>query len=63
MADGTKPWYTSKAVWTGIVAAVIALYNTLSPSLGWPSIPEYVFGILAALGIYTRVVANTTLTK
>ena len=63
MADGTKKWWTSKTVWAGIVSALIVAYNSLSGSFGLPSIPEYIYGILAAFGIYSRATATTTLTK
>jgi uncharacterized membrane-anchored protein len=61
----TKPWYQSKAVWTGVVAVLIAVYNaigtSLAPNLGWmlPPIPEWVFGILAAFGVYFRTTVTT----
>jgi len=56
-----KKWYQSKAIWAGIVGVVIVAYNTLSTSLGWPAIPEFVYAILGAFGIYSRTVANTTI--
>jgi len=54
-----KPWYLSKAVWAGIVAVLVAAYNAASANFGLPPIPDFVFGILAALGIYGRVAATT----
>lgn len=65
----TKPWYLSKAVWAGIVAVLFATYEaikfSLAPVIGFalPPIPEWIYGVLAAFGIYSRVVATTTLTK
>lgn len=65
----TKKWYQSKAVWAGIVAVLLATYEavkfSLAPVIGFvvPPIPEWVYGLLAAFGIYSRVVATTTLTK
>lgn len=59
----TKSWYTSKTVLAAIISALIALYNTIAPQFGWPAIPEFVYGILAALGIYSRITATATLTK
>lgn len=57
----TKAWYKSKAVWTGIAGVVLAAYATASTHFGLPPIPEWVFGVLASLGIYSRVTANTTI--
>ena len=53
-----KAWYTSKTIWAAAVAAIIAVYNTLAPQFGWPVIPDLVYTILAALGIYSRVSAT-----
>lgn len=54
----TKKWYQSKGIWTGIVTALMGLYLTLSPQLGWPSVPDWVFTILGAIGIYSRADAS-----
>ena len=59
MADVTKPWYQSKTIWIGIVAVIITAYNAASATFALPAIPEFVFGILGALGIYTRATATT----
>ena len=62
--EGTKKWYNSKNVWTGIVTVLIGLYGliqvSLAPILGitLPVIPEWIFALLGALGIYTRVTAT-----
>lgn len=64
-----KPWYQSKAVWAGIVAVLLATYEafnlSLAPVLGFsiPPIPEWVYGLLAAFGIYSRITATTTISK
>ena len=57
----SKKWWASKTVWASVVTALIAAYNVLAPTFGWPSIPEFVYGVLAALGIYSRVTATTTI--
>ena len=57
----SKAWYKSKTVWAGIVSVALAAYATAATQFGWPPIPEWVFGILASLGIYSRVTANTTI--
>ena len=57
----TKKWYLSKGVWTGVVTAVMGLYVTLQAQIGLPAIPEWIFALLGALGIYSRVTAETKL--
>jgi hypothetical protein len=65
----SKKWYQSKGVLTGIVTVIIGLYTsvdvTLAPQLGFdlPSIPEWIFVLLGAIGVYSRTVANTTIEK
>jgi len=58
MEQVTKKWWESKNVWTGIVTVLIAAYSTAAGQFGLPVIPEYVFAILGAFGIYTRVTAT-----
>jgi hypothetical protein len=63
MEDGKK-WYRSKGVLTGIVTVLIGLYTGVDTQVGpqagfdLPNIPELVFVVLGALGIYSRVVAD-----
>lgn len=60
----TKKWYQSKTIWSGIITILITVYNTIQPLLAQyfgiklPVIPDWVYTILGALGIYGRVVAN-----
>ena len=56
-----KPWYQSKTIWAGIVTAIIGLYNTLAPLKALPKIPEEVYALLGALGIYSRATSTTTI--
>lgn len=69
---GDKKWWQSKTIWAGLIAILIAVYSTVSQQLAancvngtlcynLPPIPEWVFGILAAFGIYGRAQANTTI--
>lgn len=58
-----KKWFTSKTVWAGIVAIAIAAYNEAGKQFGLPEIPDFVYGILGALGIYGRAVAKERLGK
>jgi uncharacterized membrane protein len=59
----SKPWYQSKTIWAGVIGLLIVVYNAVEANLGikLPTIPEYVFGILAAFGIYGRVGATTSI--
>jgi hypothetical protein len=57
----SKKWWLSKNIWVGVVAVILAAYGTASVSFGLPPIPEWVFGILGALGIYTRVISTTVI--
>ena len=67
--DETKKWWKSKTVLTGIVTVLVGTYESIAvsvaPDMGWnlPAIPPMVFTVLGAIGIYTRAVAKTTLTK
>ena len=58
-----KKWYLSKTVWAGVIAVAIAAYNTAATQFGLPAIPEFVYGILGALGVYGRTTATGPLTK
>jgi hypothetical protein len=60
----TKQWWKSKTILSALVAALIGIYNTvdvqLGPAFGFdlPQIPDAIFTILAAVGIYGRVSAD-----
>lgn len=63
--NDTKPWYQSKTIWSGLVAALIGIYNVVAttalPAFGHnlPAIPDFVFTILGAIGVYSRTQADT----
>lgn len=57
--EDSKKWYASKTIWAGVVAVLIAAYNTGSTSFGWPPVPDWVFTLLGAIGIYGRKTADT----
>lgn len=65
----SKPWYMSKAVWAAIIGIIVAAFNAfnadLAPLIGitLPNIPEWIFGILSALGLWGRVTATSTITR
>lgn len=52
----SKKWYLSKGVWTGVVTGLLGIYLSI-PNL--PAVPEWVFALLGALGVYSRVTAET----
>lgn len=57
----SKKWYLSKTVWAGVVAVVIAAYNSASVQFGLPAIPDFVYGILGALGVWGRASATSVI--
>lgn len=65
--ENSKNWYQSKTIWTGVVTILIAVYQVVVPLLAssfgivLPAIPEWLFVILGALGIYARKTATTVI--
>lgn len=57
--DNTKPWYQSKTIWAGVIAALVGVYNSVAAVKALPAIPDWVFSLLGAIGIYSRVTADT----
>jgi len=57
--NDTKPWYQSKTIISAIIAAVIGVYNAIGSIKNLPPIPDWIFTILASIGIYGRVTADT----
>lgn len=58
----TKPWYKSKGVWTGVAAGLVGAYNSAAPHFQLPPIPDFVYVLLSAGGVYSRATATTQLT-
>jgi hypothetical protein len=56
----TKSWWRSKTIWAGVVAVILAGYGTAATQFGLPPVPEWIFALLGALGVYGRTTANTT---
>lgn len=57
----SKPWYKSWTIWAGIVGILIATYSEVDVNVfadALPNIPEWAYGVLAAIGIGGRTVAN-----
>jgi hypothetical protein len=56
----TKAWYSSKTIWSMVFAVLIVAWNeAVVVGFGLPPIPEWVYGILAAFGIYGRASATS----
>jgi hypothetical protein len=63
MADSVKKWWQSKLIWAGVAAVIISAYNTASVQFGLPVIPEFVYAVLGAFGIYNRVTSDGFVNK
>lgn len=68
--NAPKPWYKSKAVVSGILIIFVNIWdNALVPAclehLNYilPNIPTWIYGVLASLGVYGRVKADTRIGK
>lgn len=59
----TKNWWQSKTVWAAIIAVIVTAYNAIAPYQKWPEIPEAVYALLGAFGLYGIRTANTTITS
>lgn len=56
--ETTKAWWMSKTIWAGVLTVLLTAYNAASESFGLPPVPDFVYAILGALGIYGRSVAT-----
>jgi hypothetical protein len=56
-----KRWWQSKAVWAGTIAVMLSAYSTASAQFGLPPVPDFVYAVLGALGIYGRMSATTVI--
>lgn len=55
-----KPWYQSKTILSSAVTGVMGIYLTLvAHGVHLPAIPPLVITVLAGMGIYGRVTADT----
>ena len=61
----SKKWYLSKGVWAGIITALIGAGTAIAKLFGIDLNTNSIFGviitILGALGLYSRVTADTTI--
>ncbi len=48
----TKKWYQSKTLWTALVAALLGVYGAIGTVTHLPGIPEWIYTLLGALGLY-----------
>lgn len=57
-----KAFWKSKTFWASILAVLIGAYETvIVPIFGTPPIPDFVYAILGALGLWGRVTATEPL--
>lgn len=57
-----KPWWTSKTLWAAVVTVLVTVYNAVADSQpGWPAIPEQIYALLGAVGLYGIRTASTTI--
>ncbi|GEM88190.1 hypothetical protein MGR01S_28150 [Meiothermus granaticius NBRC 107808] len=56
--NNAVPFWRSKGFWVAVTTIVVTGYNTLAPVLQLPDIPELVYAVLGALGLYARAVAQ-----
>jgi hypothetical protein len=59
--EDKKPWFKSKAVIAGVIAIFLAAYDTASMQFGLAPVPDFVYAVLGALGIYGRMSATTVI--
>jgi hypothetical protein len=59
----SKKWYTSKGVWTGIITIAIGAATGIAKLFGMDLNGNAIFGlvlsVLGAIGLYSRVTADT----
>ena len=64
---GTKKWYQSKAIWCGIVTALVGAAQAIGLQFGFNLLANPIAGIvltiLGSFGIYSRASATTTITQ
>ena len=59
-----KAWYKSKGIWVAVITILIAGWNwSIDAGAKLPLIPEHLYIILGALGLYSRSVAKTKIGK
>ena len=56
-----KSVLSSKTFYASLIAALVGVYNIVAPSQKWPGIPNEVFAVLGALGLWGVRSADSTL--
>ncbi len=57
-----KEFWKSKGFWGAVVTVLVVAYNTIGVNhFKTPELPEFVYSLLAAFGLYARVVADSPL--
>ena len=56
-----KSMLASKTFYATLIAALVAIYNILAPGQKWPAIPNEVFAILGAFGLWGVRTADSTI--
>lgn len=57
--DDTKKWYASKGIWVGVITVALAAYGSAAVQFNLPHVPEWIFTLLGAAGLYSRATADT----
>jgi hypothetical protein len=64
MADETEKiaWYKSKSIWVAVIGAILGAVQPISAAFGHPIvIPNWVFELLAGMGLYSLRTATTAI--
>lgn len=60
----SKPWYRSKAVWAGIITAVLGIIQPVSSAIGHPvQVPLWMIEFLTGIGLYAIRTGNQPIGK
>jgi hypothetical protein len=58
-----KVWWQSKTILAGIATVALVAYSEASNIFGLPPVPDYIYAVLGALGVYGRVTAKAEVGK
>lgn len=56
-----KSLLASKTFWASLIAALVGIYNIVAPGQKWPAIPNEVFAVLGAFGLWGVRTADSTI--
>ena len=57
----TKAFWKSTGFWGTILTVALTVYNGLKGQFGWPDVPEWLYGVFGAVGLYGRATATAPL--